>query len=108
MKQKSLLIGCYALFILAGGITGYVLAGSLMSIVVSSLFTLLLLSCCYFISQGSMTAYNFATLLVGCLFFFFAYRFSITFKIAPAGIMTMLSFGLLVNLLISRKRIYVA
>lgn len=105
MKQKAIVIGCYAVLILVGGLIGYLVAHSLMSLVMSSLFACLLLSCCFGIWKGYSPAYDAALVLIFCLFLFFGYRFLITYKLAPSGILALVSAGLLTYLLIARKQI---
>lgn len=101
MKQKASLIICYAILILLGGIMGFVLAKSYVSLIVSSIFALLLFCCSLFIWRGGKKgAYSFAITLVLCLLLFFSYKFFLSFKIAPSGIMMLASASLLINLLL--------
>lgn len=104
MKQKSIVIGCYAGLILIGGIIGHVVAQSLISLIVSSLFAFLLFACSSLTWKGSRLAYHFATALVFCLFAFFVYRLLLTYKLAPAGIMALISGCLFIYLLAARKK----
>lgn len=104
MKQKAILIGCYAGLILIGGIIGHVVAHSLISLIVSSIFALLLFACSVLTWKGNRLAYQCATVLVFSLFAFFSYRFFLTHKLAPAGIMAMISGCLFIYLLATRKR----
>lgn len=104
MKQKSVVIGSYAVLILTGGLIGYFVAHSAVSLVVSSLFALLLFGSSAFVWKGHLTAYHTAMAIVFCLFAFFCYRFFLTYKLAPAGIMTLISAGLFVYLAAVRKQ----
>lgn len=108
MKQISLVIAMYAILILIGGIIGYVAAHSLISLIVSSLFALLLFTCCFFIWKGHMSAYHIAMGTIFCLFAFFCYRFFLTQKIMPAAIMTLISGGIFVYLASARKHVKIS
>ena len=102
MNQKAILISSYAALILVGGIIGYVAAGSFISIAVSSVFALLLFACSYFVMNGNQMAYTIATTLIFCLMLFFGYRFFLTYKIAPGGIMAIISAALFAYLTIKK------
>ncbi len=104
MKQRSIVIGCYALLIFIGGIIGYFVANSLISLIVSSMFALSLMICTALVWKGSLTAYHIATTLTFLLFAFFSYRFFLTYKLAPAGIMAVLSGCLFAYLFATRQR----
>jgi uncharacterized membrane protein (UPF0136 family) len=104
MKQNSILIGCYASLILVGGMIGYLAAHSMISLIASSLFALLLFFCSVLIWNGYLTAYHSAMGLIFCLLFFFVYRFSLTYKMAPAGIMAIISAVLFLYLAAARKQ----
>lgn len=95
MKQKSLIVAGYASLVLMGGIIGFIVANSLASILISSLFAALLFICSFLISKNNIMGYNIASGLVLCLFLFFGYRFFTSFKIFPAGIMFLVSGGVL-------------
>jgi len=103
MKQKAILVGCYALLNLVGGTIGYVVAHSLISLIASSFFALCLLICSLFIGKKQMVAYHIATFLTACLFTFFTYRFLLTYKFIPGGMMALIS-GILLTYLIRAKK----
>jgi uncharacterized membrane protein (UPF0136 family) len=105
MKQKSIVIACYATLVLIGGIIGYVVAHSSVSLIMSGLFAILLYGCSAFVWRGNLMAYNLATSAIFCLLAFFCYRFLLTNKLAPAGIMSLISGGLLVYLVAARKQL---
>lgn len=104
MKQKALIIGCYAIFILIGGIMGYMIANSLASLISSSTIALILFSCAFLIWRENVPAYNATALLVAFLFVFFSYRFFLSYKLMPGGVMALLSATLLAYLLTQRKK----
>lgn len=105
MKQKSLVIGCYATFILIGGIVGFVVAKSLISLIMSGLFACFLCGCCVSIWKGHLAAYHSAMAAIFCLLLFFSYRFLLTYKLAPSGIMAIISGCLFFYLGMARKGI---
>jgi uncharacterized membrane protein (UPF0136 family) len=105
MKQKSIVIGCYATLIFIGGLIGYLVAHSVISLIVSTLFTLLLFGCSIFVWKEHLPAYYTAIATVFCLSAFFCYRFFLTYKLAPAGIMTLISAGLFIYLIAFRKQL---
>lgn len=105
MKEKSLIIFSYAILVLIGGLIGYLVANSLPSLIASSAISLLLFICAVFIWKGSTTAHHVATFLILCLFAFFGYRFFLTYKIFPAGMMLVVS-GCLAGYLMVRGKKY--
>jgi uncharacterized membrane protein (UPF0136 family) len=105
MKEKAIIIGCYSLLILVGGIIGHLVANSLISLIVSSVIAGMLLVCSGLILRGNVPAYHAATLITAFLLAFFTYRFFLTYKIAPGGIMAMISGILLVYLIMQGKRV---
>lgn len=105
MKQKAIVIGCYTLLVLIGGLIGFFIAHSLISLIASSVFTLLLLSCSALVWKGHVAAYHTAMGVIFCLFLFFSYRFALTHKLMPAGIMALMSGCLFIYLAITRKQI---
>lgn len=102
MKRESLFITCYAVLLIIGGLIGYFTAGSLASIFMASGFAAILFVCSFFVHSGNKVAYDVAMGVVLCLLLFFGYRFFLTFKIAPAGIMTLISAALLGLLAVRR------
>lgn len=105
MKEKSIVICCYATLILIGGIIGHVVANSVASLIASSIFAFILFGCAVFIWKGYVMAYHVATFIVSCLLAFFTYRFFLTYKIAPAGIMAIISGCLAAYLISQRKKV---
>lgn len=91
MKKQSLIICCYALIILIGGLIGFFKANSLPSLIASSFFAILLFGCAYLVSKGNMVAYIVATSIAVCLLAFFAYRFVLSHHFMPGGMMALLS-----------------
>lgn len=91
MKWQALVILIYALFILAGGMMGYMKAHSHMSLIMGSTAGIILVISSIGIyntsTWGLVTAFTVTTLLT----FFFGYRYYITQAIFPSGVTTILS-----------------
>jgi uncharacterized membrane protein (UPF0136 family) len=104
MKEKATLIGCYALLIFIGGLIGYLIANSLVSLIASSIIALILLGCAVFVWKGNLIAYYTSTLFTAFLLAFFTYRFFLTYKMAPGGIMAIISGILFIYLFMQRKK----
>jgi uncharacterized membrane protein (UPF0136 family) len=105
MKAKAIIVGCYAVLILIGGVIGHLVANSLASLIASSIFALLLFVCAALIRKGNLMAYHIATFLVASLLGFFTYRFFLTYKLAPGGIMALISGVLFIYLFTQRKKL---
>ena len=104
MTKNAIIISCYALFILIGGIIGHLAAQSLASLIASSLFAILLLISSTLMVKGKKrVGYYLATLLTTLLFAFFTYRFFLTLKFMPGGMMACISALLLFYLVFQRK-----
>jgi uncharacterized membrane protein (UPF0136 family) len=104
MQKKPYLIWAYAVITFIGGIIGYKVAGSLISILASTTIACLLAGCGYGIKKGSAVAY-YTTMGILCFVLaFFGYRFSLQFKIMPAGMMLLLTVSLLLYLFATRNQ----
>lgn len=100
MKLKATATLIYSLFVITGGLMGYIKANSLPSLVMGSIFGLLLLFCAIAIFRESVLG-HFSAIGIGfILLAFFTYRFFQTYALMPAGLMIVLSVGLLVVLLL--------
>ncbi len=100
MKQPAIVIAIYAILILIGGVIGHTVAHSLASLISSSIIAVCLLGCCWYLLRGSSFAFYTALSVVSFLVLFFTYRYFMTLKIAPSGILALLSLGLSIYLLI--------
>lgn len=105
MKEKAIIIGCYALLIFIGGLIGHITANSLASLIASSIIALILLGCAALVWRGNLTAYYASALFTAFLLAFFAYRFFLTYKMAPGGIMAIISGILFIYLFMQRKKL---
>jgi uncharacterized membrane protein (UPF0136 family) len=95
----------YALIVLIGGIVGHAVANSLASLIASSLTAALLLGCGYLIQKGQIWGYYGALLIASLLLTFFTYRFSLSYKFMPAGMMIGLTTMFLAYLLFNLKSV---
>jgi uncharacterized membrane protein (UPF0136 family) len=94
MKKQSIMILCYSVLTMVGGLMGYLLANSLVSLIASFLVTSILCTCALFIWNGNRSALQGALFVLFLLTMFFSYRYFITQKIAPSAIMSIIT-GLL-------------
>lgn len=104
MNSKATITIIYALIVFAGGIIGYLTAGSVPSLIMGSAFGLLLLGSGWALVQRSTLGYFSATTLSAILALFFAYRFILTWKVMPAGMMAILSLVVVGMFLSSRPK----
>lgn len=81
----------YALLVLIGGVIGFVKSGSTASIVMGSIFGLLLLLSSFLIHKKLVWGLYLSILLTAFLALFFGYRFMNSYKFMPAGLMCILS-----------------
>jgi uncharacterized membrane protein (UPF0136 family) len=91
----------YGIFILIGGIIGYVKAGSLASLAMGVIFGALLIGSAFWRRWGRVLA------LISTLFLdvFFTFRYLSTGKFNPPGVLALVSFAVLVLLVLNFKRL---
>lgn len=88
-------VGIYALLLFVGGLVGHYMAGSLASLIMGSTFALTFGILAF---QKGKTV-NYITIgLTLVMLAFFGYRYSLSFKFMPAGMMCLMSLLLLVKL----------
>ena len=91
----NIAVGIYALLLLVGGTIGHYTAGSLASLIMGSTFALAFGILAF---QKGKTAHYITLGLTLVMLCFFGYRYALSFKFMPAGLMTLLSLLLLVKL----------
>lgn len=91
MKKSAIFVVVYAILVFIGGLMGFLKANSLPSLIMSGSFAFLLLDCAYFIWRGYNKALIIAIGLQLLLLVFFCYRFYLSFKFMPAGMMIALT-----------------
>jgi uncharacterized membrane protein (UPF0136 family) len=104
MKKISYLVLVYALIVLAGGIIGKIKADSTPSLVSGLISSIFLAFSAFLLFKEKKAGRWVALLLVFILDGFFTYRFLTTHAIMPAGLMSMLSLGMLFALTFDRKK----
>jgi len=104
MNKHTIVLLIYALLLFVGGYTGYHTAHSLPSLVMGTFFAVALVACSWAISIGINYAYLAAVFLTLLLLVFFFYRFILTIKFMPSGLMSVISLGVLVYLILSRPK----
>lgn len=102
MKSKGYLVIVYGLIILAGGVAGHIKAGSTASLVSGLIFGFLLSAAGIGMIKNSLLAFFSSTVLLSILTLFFAYRFYLTGKFMPPGLLMLLT--LVVIIAITKKR----
>lgn len=104
MKQTIIAAYIYAAVVALGGIIGFAAAGSVPSLIAGLIFAILLAISAYSMQKeqpiGTIGTWL-LTLFLGC---FFLYRFSLSYKFMPAGLMVLVSILFLVLLFIDRQR----
>lgn len=104
MHLSAWIVLIYSLLILIGGMIGYSQAHSLPSLISGSIFGFLLLLCSIGMFKKSVLAYTLSLALSAMLTLFFFYRFIITMKLMPAGMMAIISLSTITFILWNRKR----
>lgn len=104
MKKIGILTLIYGVIILIGGWIGHVKAGSQASLIMGLVFAILLILCAFLSFKGKQLGAFGALLLTLVLDGFFTYRFIVTKKWMPPGMMSLVSLLtlLLLALLIQR------
>ena len=96
MNRFNILIVAYSLLLLIGGVIGYFVAGSVMSIVISSIFAILLIGAVFLIPFFPSFSYQLIYTLNLALILFFGYRWYYG-KFFPAGLFSIISLVCLVS-----------
>lgn len=92
MKLLPITVLVYGLLVLIGGIMGHYKAASQASLISGLIFGALLLTCAFFLfkEKNRFAAYS-ALFLTFILDGFFTYRFSLSLKFFPSGMMSLAS-----------------
>ncbi len=103
MQKKSIIIGIYAALVLVGGIMGYLMAHSVISLVIATIIAFLLFICSFLVWRKNLMAYDATIGILFLLFVFFGYRFFMTHHMMPGGMMTVVT-ALVLGYLMMRKK----
>lgn len=104
MKKTGWIVLTYALIVFLGGIFGYVKAGSVPSLVMGVSFAAILGISAFIMSNGKKYGFSIAFAATAILTAFFLYRFLVTYKFMPAGLMCLISVAVLCWLLTNWKK----
>jgi uncharacterized membrane protein (UPF0136 family) len=104
MKKQAYIIFAYSLFLLIGGLAGYLFKGSVASLVMSSFFAVLLLTSGFALLKQYRAGYLLSLGVTSFLMLFFSYRFYRTGAIMPAGISCVLTLAVLYVLLTTNNK----
>jgi uncharacterized membrane protein (UPF0136 family) len=104
MKYPSYVVLAYGIFILAGGMIGYVKAHSIPSIVMGISFATALITSGVAMLKGNIKGFYGSMVLVLILTGFFSYRLFITQHFMPSGFLALLSMIVFVILATRRKQ----
>lgn len=102
MKFTGIIVIIYSILVLLGGLIGYLFAESLASLISGTLFGAALFTCGLGILRSNLHAFLASIALSGLLTLFFGYRFWLTAKLMPAGMMGLIS-GLIFIMLVSTR-----
>lgn len=105
MKKIAIVSLLYAILLFVGGFMGYLKAGSSMSLIASSLFSLGMLIAAALSWNLYRMGWVLAAALASVLLIFFLYRFSLTYSFMPAGMMIGLTSLFLGYVFYEEKRI---
>ncbi|ADI38429.1 putative membrane protein [Waddlia chondrophila 2032/99] len=104
MKFTGILVIIYSLLVLSGGLIGYLMADSLPSLISGVAFGAALFTCGMGILRANVTALLISVALSGVLAVFFAYRYWLSMKLMPAGMMAIISSLIFLLLITTRAR----
>lgn len=98
MRTNAILFTIFSLFLICGGVIGFVKAGSITSLITSSTFAAIILTCSFFIFKGKIVAEYLAFFALLSLDAVFWWRYYASGNFFPAG--AMLTFSTLIALFV--------
>lgn len=99
MKTQAYLVLIYGILLFIGGIIGFAKAQSYPSLFMGGGSAILIILCSVWMFRGSVAASYSAAGLTTALTLFFCYRFWLTLKVMPAGVMAIASIVVFIVLL---------
>ncbi len=105
MNQKNkIILLAYTALLFSGGFIGYIKSHSLMSLIASMTFSIVLMTL-YFLDKRIKNVVSYVAFTLVLLDSFFSYRFIKTLKIMPSGIFAIITFLTIVLFIKSSDRI---
>jgi uncharacterized membrane protein (UPF0136 family) len=104
MKFSAITALTYSLLLFIGGMIGYYKAHSVVSLAMGTAFAVLLLICGIAMLKSSILGYFSAAGLSLLLTIFFTYRFYMTEKFFPSGIMALISLVVVMIFLFNKTK----
>ncbi|MBS0620487.1 MAG: TMEM14 family protein [Verrucomicrobia bacterium] len=104
MGKSAGIVCVYGLLVLIGGLIGHFKAASAASLIAGGASGVLLLVCSWALYKRKKAAYPLSLLLVILLDAFFTYRFALSLKFLPSGLMSLISLTVLVLLALNKPR----
>lgn len=105
MKYQAIAASIYAFLLFIGGVIGYLTANSLSSLIMGTLFAVLMGICAWGMFKGCNASRISAIVLTVLMLAFFGYRLFASYKFFPAGMMVLCSLALLVGLQFWKKSV---
>lgn len=104
MKISAISLFVFGVLLFIGGIMGYSQAASVASLLMGSLFGIVLIGCSFSVYKKRKGGAVLALIALLVLDAFFTYRYVATSKVFPAGVFSLLSLGVLFILVIQMRR----
>ena len=104
MNRFDATIVGYSVILMIGGVIGYLAAGSIVSLLMSAIFSILLILSLFLMRFTPLLGYRCTLLLISLLTLFFAYRWYSGNRFLPAGLMTIISLIILAATLIDYRK----
>lgn len=104
MKWRAYLVLIYGVLLLIGGLIGHVKANSFASLIMGSSSAALILASGWLMLRGQPIGSKIAMILSALLLIFFTYRFLISGKFMPSGLMALISVIILTVLYLGSSR----
>ncbi|MBA3815366.1 MAG: TMEM14 family protein [Parachlamydiaceae bacterium] len=103
MRFNGIITVFYALLVMTGGMIGFIKADSVPSLIMGITFALGLLLSAVAMVKGYKKGFYATLLLAAILLGFFAYRYTISHQMMPAGFMSILSIAIIITLFWGRR-----
>lgn len=104
MNWRTALLVAYGLLLFVGGMIGFATAHSLPSLIMGTISTLIVFICAWGFLKTKPWAFIASQSISWVLVAFFSYRFFITLKMMPAGMMSIISLIVAGTLFLARNK----